>query len=117
MNHLFRPEWLEGELAKLKSPETNDAVERDLAEWRKRRQAAERKLKTLLDTDLGEMSKPVRDAVQSKIKAIDQEIRTADEQLASLESRLVPKCSSGMRRSRISGARSTPIGRWSSGAI
>ena len=87
---LFRDGFLEAELAKLKSPEVNSVVERDLKTWTKRRQAAERKLKTLIDCDMTDVTKTVRDALNGKIKDIDREIRESDQQIAELKARLVP---------------------------
>jgi Recombinase zinc beta ribbon domain len=89
-DELFRDGFLEAKFAALKSPEADDAVQRDLKSWTKRRQAAERKLKTLLDCDVTEMTSAVRDAVNGKIKDIDREIREADRQLVDLKSRLIP---------------------------
>jgi hypothetical protein len=90
LDHLFRPEWLDAELAKLGRPEANAAIERDLANWTGRREKAERKLQKLLTCDLDELESEVKDSVRSRIEAISDKIKAAKAQIASLQERVVP---------------------------
>jgi hypothetical protein len=83
MEELFREGFLEAELAKIRSPEENRAIDRDLRTWTKRRQSAERRLKELLECDMSGLTATVRKTLSSQINSASR--------LACIRSRSAPE--------------------------
>jgi DNA invertase Pin-like site-specific DNA recombinase len=90
LDRLFQPEWLEAQLAKLGTSQSNAVIERDLANWTKRKATAQRKLDRLLTCELDELEAEVKQSVRERIRAISEEIKAAKAQILALQQRLVP---------------------------